>query len=528
MRRLACSVLMLMVMSLMIAGTAMAGTYYISTSGSDSNSGTTESSPWAHLPGMATWAGSYTPSAGDTFTLRGCDDWPNANFPVNWKWSGTSTAHITIGADQTWYNTANCPNGWNRPKFDAGSAVINPPECTGTNAFWVFSSVSYVDVNWIELINYYWASANSEGSCASHDFMVSVSTSASSVTWNNSYAHAWTHGAGSGDLNGNAFNNGCSTCSVNYLVMDNSDGSEYSGGGMQWPTLHSIFAYVANAIKPHMSGEYAYNNISHLGTGPGGNHPNCIETIGPIGGSGIFYIHDNVIHDMLNSPTEQCETLQVGNTGETDYVWNNVFYNLGGGDIARLPQNNLPNVTALYMFNNVWEEDQGSVCGAMNTSGNNWVTAFVMVNNFCITSSGPSGTTQSQKMLTGTVTGAATILFSNNVVESIATANAHGCSVSETYVYAPTTSCQDTVGQGSNLSSTYWPAGYSANDTSYACTQQTVTSGTVYQVVESVCPGRQPVQRPAAGAGAWDAGAYEFGQPSGPPGTPPSLSDLVR
>src|ERR1700691_4377748 len=69
-------------------------THYIATNGSDSNGGTSESSPWAHLPGMLTWTGSYKPVAGDTFILRGCDVWANANFPITWTWSGTSNSPI--------------------------------------------------------------------------------------------------------------------------------------------------------------------------------------------------------------------------------------------------------------------------------------------------------------------------------------------------------------------------------------------------------------------------------------------------
>jgi len=510
--------------AVLMASHLSASTYYIAANGSDSNNGTSESAPWEHLPGMPTWTGSHTPAAGDTFILRGCDDWGNSNFPVNWKWSGTSGSPITIDRDTTWYNTSNCPSGWNRPKFDAGSAVIDPPECTGTNAYWTFSAVSNVTVNWIELINYFWASANSQGSCAGNDFMVSTSSSASNVQWNNSYVHAWTHGGSSGDLNGSAFMNGCPTCSVNFLVMDNSDGSKYSGGGMQWPTQHSIFVYVANAIKPHMGGEYAYNNISHLGVGPGGNHPNCIETIGPIpSNASTFWIHDNWIHDM--PLPEQCETLQVGNTGETDYVWNNVWCcDIGGGYVAQLPQNSQPDVTAFYMFNNVWEENLGNgVCANIQGSGSEWVNAFVMINNLCLVPNAPNGTTQSQLMMSGnTVTGATTIAFSNNIVETMATAKAHNCLATSTYPYMPTSSCQDTVGTGSNLTSKFMPAGFSTIDTSYACSEQTVSG-----VVESVCPQRTANTRPSSGA--WDSGAYEFeSASSGQPNPPTGLTVSVQ
>jgi hypothetical protein len=504
-------------------------TYYVSQSvagASDANSSAqaqSKTTPWKDLPGSRTSAPAYTPVAGDTFILMGCDDWPNATFPINWTWSGTSGSPITIDRDLTWFNATNCPSTWNRAKFDAGSAVINPPECTGTNAFWTFGNVSYVTANWVELINYYWASPVSDGSCAGHTFWVTVNSSSSNVKWVNTYVHAWTHDAASHDLNGNAFSNGCPTCLVDYAVIDNSDGSKYSGGGQQWPTQHSIITYATNAIKPHMSGEYAYNNISHMGTGPGGNHPNCIETIGSIQGSGVFYIHDNWIHDMPNSPTEQCETLQVGNTGETDYVWNNVWCcHIGGGDVAQFPQNNQPNVVGLYFFNNVWEEDLGNGVCANASNATSWTGAFVMVNNLCLTPNAPNGTTQSQKMMSGsTITSPTTLVFANNVNETITTASGHGCSNSVMPPYVPGAStCRDTVGTGSNLTSTYWPAGFTTNDTTFACTEQTISG-----VVQSVCPQRTANSRPSSGA--WDSGAYEFGGIA-PPFPPTNLVGVVN
>jgi hypothetical protein len=556
--------------------TGVTNFYFISTSGSDANSGASEASPWAHLPQMLTFTGSHTPVAGDGYILRGCDDWGNANFPITWTHSGTSSNYIYIGVDPGWNSTCatppawtlstgyylssvikptsgnaggytfspvttdlgTCTSGttqpgswnqtvggtttdtagggtctwynaglltWNRPIFDAGAAVIHPPECTNLNAFWTSGSSSFVVVNWIELTGYFWASANSGGSCSGNTFWVGVSTSASNVQWNNSYIHNWTHGGSSGDMNGNAFSTGCATCLMDHTVVDNFDGSHYSGGGQQWPTTHSIFAYATNAIKPHMSGEYGYNNISHLGNNVGGNHPNCIETIGGIVGSGNFYIHDNWIHGMPNSPTEQCETLQVGNTGETDYVFNNVWCcHIGGGDVAQFPQNNQPNVNGLYFINNVWEEDLGNGVCANASNATSWLNAFVMVNNFCLVPNAPNGTTQSQKLMSGsTITSPSTLVFSNNIVEQISVANGHGCIATSTFPYMPSVGCQDTVGIGSNLTATYWPGGFSTNDTTLACLEQTVNG-----VVQSVCPRRTSNSRPSSGA--WDSGPYEF------------------
>src|SRR5690242_16344770 len=95
----------------------IAATHFISTSGSDASSGTANSTPWAHLPGMSGCTGNcaaYTPSAGDIFILKGCDVWTAASLPVLWDWSGTAGNPISITVDKTWFNTTNCPSAWNR------------------------------------------------------------------------------------------------------------------------------------------------------------------------------------------------------------------------------------------------------------------------------------------------------------------------------------------------------------------------------------------------------------------------------
>ena len=102
-----------------------------------------------------------------------------------------------------------------------------------------------------------------------------------------------------------------------------------------------------------------------------------------------------------------------------------------------------------------------------------------------------------------TVSGATTITFSNNLVESLTTANGQGYTNAQTYVYSPTSGSSPTVGAGINLTSTYWPAGFTTNDTTFACSESTVSG-----VVQSVCPARPANSRPSSGA--WDSGAYEY------------------
>ena len=93
---------------------------------------------------------------------------------------------------------------------------------------------------------------------------------------------------------------------------------------MSFPNVKfSIFKCMSNAYKPLYAGEFGYNEITTVGDSPDPTiHSNCIESVAATGDGGIYYIHDNRIHDNYS-----CEGLQPGNPGETDYVWNNVWYN---------------------------------------------------------------------------------------------------------------------------------------------------------------------------------------------------------
>jgi hypothetical protein len=513
--------LSIVVLSIVFSINASATTYYISTSGSDSNSGTSESAPWAHLPGMQTWTGSYAPAAGDTFVLRGCDDWGNssgsANFPINWTWSGTSSSHITISVDQStpWYNTASC-SSWNRPVFDGQLAIMNagsnPTGCSAFNGFMTVNNSQYVDFNWIEFKGWYWTDS---APCFGDTAMLYFNNS-DYITINYSYFHYWSHGSSAGDSDHGIFSQGSplnSHGAVTYSVLDNTDGYALTGTstgvGVQIPLQHSICVYLANCIKTAVAGEYAYNDISKDGAASlAGVHNNCIETLSLISGT-TYYIHDNKIHDNF-----QCEGLQVGNPNEVDYVWNNLFYNMtsSGANGPDIPQSCSTGVSALYYWNNT-NVDSRNVCASFQgCSGSNWTNAFVMQNNHCITSGTPGGSEQSGGMLGGgTVTGASIINISNNLVESLTTANGQGYTSSQTYPYSPASAGSPTIGQGANLSSN-WPSGFSTNDTTLACSEQTVNG-----VVESVCPMRPSNTRPPAGPTPWDIGAYTFGSTPNPP-----------
>jgi hypothetical protein len=93
----------------LLGKSARATTYYVDyVNGSDSNNGTSKSSPWKHAPGMlgltpsgsstgdgcSSNCASYTPAAGDQIILKGGVVWPYTVFPFKWTWNGTSSTSL--------------------------------------------------------------------------------------------------------------------------------------------------------------------------------------------------------------------------------------------------------------------------------------------------------------------------------------------------------------------------------------------------------------------------------------------------
>jgi hypothetical protein len=523
--------------TLMIAQNASATNYYISTSGSDSNSGTSESNPWAHLPGMPTYTGGHTPVAGDTFTLRGCDDWGNSNFPINWTYSGTSNSLINVTVDKTWFNSAVCPSGWNRPIFDAQKAVISSAgaECGGPvhNVF-IINTGSYTTFAWIEAKGLAWA-----GGCGNSGIGYMNGTP-SNDTYDNWYIHSFYPTTGNSSDSSNAFwvqypGGACGVeatpnCTLSNTVINDCDVQgtgqvQYGGGLGGFNSIGNIFTCVAGAIKTYGGGILAYNNIQRVAEVPNGGHPNCIETLAAVTTGVIYYIHDNYIQETTGGG---CEGGQVGNPGEADYMWNNVWYMVGSGaNQPQVPQSDGAN-WSLYFWNNTSYVAAGCISTGVHGTG---IVNFYAQNNHCINDNGytVNGNTGSGNAPL-VPTGASGV--SNNLNMTTATAATQGYSTTNNF--APTSASDSTVGAGTSLSTllnTTWPGQISGTNTTTleasnpvgtngACAQQSVSG-----VVESVCPTLTPTVR----GGSWDIGAYEWGSGSaGAPNPPTGLLATVQ
>jgi hypothetical protein len=510
---------------LLFAAPSFATTYYVSTSGSDTNNGTSKTTPWAHLPGMANATGtpgSYSAVAGDTFILKGCDVWYNASFPIEFKHGGASGNPVKFTVDQTWYNTTNCPSAWNRPVFDAHVSATNstPTQVGGStsgcvgglqNTFVTFTG-SYITMEWVEFRNFYYAN-DAESGCYGGNMFWRTS-SVDYIILDNLYEHDWSmHAYQAGtytdtDILANVDGSPlCPHCSLTKNIANNcahtSGSGTQPGGTLNWVNItYSIFNCMSNAYKPSNAGEFGWNEITGNGESPDPTiHANCIETLDSIGNGGVYYIHDNRIHDNYD-----CEGGQIGNPGETDYIWNNIWYSPGPGQHGpQVPQSETP--VAMYYFNNTVVDWDSCIHDAAH--GYSWSGAFHSQNNLCINSTG-SGSSGSPS--------ANPAVVSNNIGLTDSVATSDGYTSAQALVYSPKSASSPTVGTGANLTS-LWPAAFAKQDSSITCAQQTVNT-----VVQVVCTGT-PNIRPASGN--WDVGAYQFSSSTVQAPAPPTNVKVV-
>ena len=353
--------------------------------------------------------------------------------------------------------------------------------------------------------------------------MIGCYNNCDNFTFKNNYFHAWHFTT---DNQCEVFQLGSPTTGglITQNVIDGSDrvgtsGSQGTCGGI-FTTLPAVFSNnvihdIPNAIVGYsnagntavISGNLIYNSLESAG---GANHANTIETLG----GGTYYIHDNVIRDDLQNGGE---VMMIGNSGETDYIWNNAFYNLGSGQPPNFPQtNNQGAIPGIHFWNNTIVA-LTQPCFFFSGQGGATFGTIDIQNNHCI---GPS--------LYGAGATVTNLVTTPNLLQSSSQANANSSphfdqyTSSETFGYSPTASTNSTVGAGSNLTSrcTGNNAGL-CSDAVYACSQQTISG-----VIQVVCPARTANTRPSSGA--WDAGAYAYASGDPPPVPPSGLTAIVQ
>jgi hypothetical protein len=121
--------------------------YYIDfSSGSDTNSGLSKSTPWKRAPGMTGFAATYAHAAGDQFILKGGVTWDSTTFNWTITKSGTAGNVDYYGVDKTWYSGST----WSQPILDGGGVVAVLGSSSG-NLY--VNGASYVTIDNLKIQN---------------------------------------------------------------------------------------------------------------------------------------------------------------------------------------------------------------------------------------------------------------------------------------------------------------------------------------------------------------------------------------
>ncbi len=544
--------------------------YYVAANGNDSNSGTSESSPWLHAPQMPNCSGNCATAqnqndgipAGTGIIFRGGDTWHFGNSGASpytggvWNFNigqtpmGTSAHPMYIGVDKTWY----AGGSWSRPILTAdnplcnastlGSNCFQKTDTYGQTSFYVNSCAYQIGSQntFLELsaLQYYIVdNFEMTGLCQSdvgqpghHDDYVSYGSIRGPMTFEDLYIHGWSHLPFAG-LNGSTACTATTVC-VNIFaftggangtvapdtiynnVVDGSD-SDGPGAGLCFGGFtneaYNVFRYTSQCIPNpiHTFHDNLYEYFFENG------HSNMIEALNDSPGTNAIY--NNVFRHIENNVTSGGG---VGiwlspHPGTTDYLFNNLMY-----DVGDLEYINVGNYNTNYgnetFFNNTFQINPSqTIFNCEYLIGG----TLTNTNNHLIDNESPY------------LGPCSTLVTTNPLVQTNATATADGYTTAETYAYSPPTASSPTVGAGANVQSycsTLATAAQSdptlanaasacASDTTYACTYNTANH-TVS------CPDRTVTARPASAS--WDIGAYQYSASGGGSGggdnTPPTVS----
>lgn len=533
MRRLLPPALVIVILVFLIVGSASAGTFYIAANGSDSNSGTSKSSPWLHAPGMSGATGNaagYTPVAGDQFVLRGCDTWTLTG-QWNLPSSGSSGNLVTWGGlDQAWYNTSVCPSGWNRPILSGGGAWPG----SAAQAAMEFNSTTYNSIQWLEFTNFYWTRGGQVK-------LMDIGGSGHNDIENN-YVHGMVNATP--NTNGSASfaiydGSGKGNTKILYNVLDLSDSSSTAQ-----QTFNGMYGYETGA-------EIAYNYMAYMGS--------CAVI-------SVTLFHDNVL-DNCGIPDTEGEGLHNNNYENNSerpggsFYYNNVTTNSGGA--ANLPGVSVVNWQlapstgqTVYVFNNIFANmpEQGSSPISCSSKSGNGVGTCVIFNNtiecgfhsdganFSCIENGDGGSpnatlnamynhqisSKSGSSLYNLENGSTISATPNpNLVETVSAATSGGYSLSN--FFAPTSSSGSTVGAGGSASTMqgYCSTISAINAAAGAACQYDATQAVSYNTGSHTVayPARTANPRPTTGN--WDTGAYQYAS-GNTPNPPTGLAAQIQ
>ena len=359
------------------------GTYYIDYgSGSDSNSGTSQGSPWKTHPYMACSGGSHggwAHHAGDTYIFKIAVTWPASCFPMTVTAGGSSSSSRDV-------------------------YTVNPSWTTGSGSMYIFAGQG-VTMEWMlairasnitfQNLDIGGQNIGSVGSAACDGATVYVSSGQSNVMVQYSKLHDWVTLSNPGAYNNHTSGGMCAQRNPNNgdsgIYLDHSEvrddgnviGGQIEGYGACGSNIgisFSICHYLMEGIVNHDAVHdteftqlgFNYDPLNYLGTA----HSNVIEDDTGLGDGPIY---NNYIHDTFAGVTI--------NADQGTPIFNNVLSNnynvpIRGGRFDSGPGGPVTNI-----FNNTVDTtstpQDAFGCFAVSTTG-----VVNMANNICVPHSG--------------------------------------------------------------------------------------------------------------------------------------------
>jgi hypothetical protein len=494
--------------------------YYASKSlGADTNTGTDEAHPWAHLPEMPSCTnncaalshGSPTSAAGTGFILRGGDIWVGTDLGMQWLLYGTSSHPVYTGIDPGWPSS-----GWTRPVFTCGAAPCS--STLGSNGFWTDGTGSPMGYNIVDDIEFtglyqYCTDTSSAPNCNSTSVGAAyVRSYGNNNIFTRNYAHSWSHASTSGLWDNESAFTSSSCCGGNGLasawfnIVDGSDTSKdmlnaYSG---DWKEVGwGVINYVTNGAEGSQTIVHDMWIGNVVVCFAGACHQNAIQQTGPASGTlGLFY--NIVITGVTSGGATKLwlnQNSSIGSSGVT-YAFNNVlFNNVAGNDVDNCQEGT--NCGTTYYFNNTFQCGNSSSVGSCQSGSSGAIQHAIWINNQCIATScvsaSYSGYTYSE---------------TTDLVQSVATASGQGYTYNSTYAFQPTSGSGGTVGAGTNETALCTTISGLNAAAGTACQNATGYAGVYNTTNHTVTfPALALNTRPASTA--WDIGAYEYASGGG-------------
>jgi len=473
-----------------------------------------------------------------------------------WNWnptsggpSGTSTNPVYVGVDQTWYSGG----AWARPIFTADNSPCNSgttgtlPDgatCTGStdsygqpsyyvsgcpyqigsnNQMFALGNQDYIELDNIEMTGICQSLPGiSGGGTQGQNVYVLYNSLTGPAVFENLYIHGSSHLQYAGPLTSSPCNATNAVCENNAPftgsgpsggvgdtvvnnVVDFSDsdpgGSFLCIGGGFYNVAYNVFRYTTSCLpKIHLFHDNLYEYFFENG------HSNLLESEDPAGTNAIYNNVFRHIENLLSSNGGVFLWLGPA-SGATDYVFNNVMYDVGDGEYLNVGGVALTTVAGNYVFfNNTWQTNHAqSILNCQNQT----IGSTIEANNHYIDDHTPYVTCSA---LTKT-----TSLWQSNTSSGSAPTYSDAntsprfdqYTSSETNGYSPVAPTNSTVGAGTNESTPYCGALTTAGLTAVATAcQSTTTYACAYNSTSHTmsCPGQTAVARQSA----WDVGAYQF------------------